>query len=169
MNEIMSGVYVGIVKSNKLDAEGRIEITLEGVAGNAGSYPARIATLMAGNARGTLFLPEKDDQVLVAFVNGSISEPIVIGGVWNIHDKPPDSNANGENDIKLIKTRGGNEIRLIDTNGDEKIEILSPQGKISITADTITLNGNTHITGTLDVGSDSGPKTHIDKNEITGQ
>lgn len=34
----MPGVYLGVVKNNKLDAEGRIEITLEGVSGNVDSY-----------------------------------------------------------------------------------------------------------------------------------
>lgn len=168
MNEFMQGVYVAIVKSNKLDAEGRIEIMLEGISGNARSYPARIATMMAGNGYGTLFLPEKDDQVLVAFINGSVSEPIVIGGLWNIQDKSPEGNTNGENNIKLIKTRSGNEIRIIDEGGKELIEIQSPQGKIKIKGSEITLDGNVHITGTLDVGPDPGPRTHIDGNEITG-
>ncbi len=177
MNNIMSGVCVGTVKSNKLDAEGRIEITLEGVAGNAGPYPARIATLMAGNGYGTLFLPEENDQVLVAFVNGSINEPIVIGGVWSKVDKPPDANADGKNTTKLIKTRAGNEIRITDKNSAEKIEITGKEGKtrvvldianktIEIMTEKITLNGNVDVTGKLVVGSSS--KTTIDGNKITG-
>ena len=106
--------------------------------------------------------------MLVAFINGSISEPIVIGGLWNIQDKSPEGNTNGENNIKLIKTRSGNEIRIIDEGGKELIEIQSPKGIIKIKGSEITLDGNVHITGTLDVGSDPGPKTHIDKNEISG-
>jgi len=159
---------VGKVKSNKLDSEGRIEITLEGVSGNAKTYPARVATFMAGDQRGFQFLPEEQDQVLVAFEQGRIELPVVIGTLWSADKKPPDMNVNGANNVKLIKTLGGNEIRIIDERNKESIEILSPHGKISITADTITLDGKVHITGTLDVGPDAGPKTHIDKNEITG-
>ncbi|HMV13628.1 MAG TPA: phage baseplate assembly protein V [Nitrosomonas sp.] len=169
MNGAIPGVYIGIVKSNKLDAEGRIEITLEGVSGNAKSYPARIATLMAGNGYGTLLLPEKDDQVLVAFINGAISEPVVIGGLWSVQDKSPETNASGENNIKLIRTRSGNEIRIIDEGGKELIEIQSPNGKIMIKGSEITLDGSVHITGTLDVGPELGSQTHIDGNEITGR
>lgn len=168
MNGTIPGVYIGIVKSNKLDAEGRIEITLEGVSGNAKSYPARIATMMAGNAYGTLFLPEKDDQVLVAFINGAISEPVVIGGLWSIQDKSPETNSSGENNIKLIKTRSGNEIRIIDEGGKELIEIQSPKGNIKIKGSEITLDGNVIVTGTLDIGQEGGLRTHIDKNEISG-
>lgn len=169
MNEIMAGVYVGVVARNQPDETGRIEITLEGLSGHARSYPARIATLMAGEGYGTVWLPENNDQVLVAFINGSINEPIVIGGLWGARAHMPEANAGGSNTIKLIKTRSGNEIRIIDEDGSERIEIRSQNGNILIAASEITLDGNAHITGTLDVGPDAGPKTHIDKNEITGQ
>ena len=46
-------------------------------------YWARIATLMAGNNRGTVFYPEKDDEVLVAFEHGDIDSPYIIGALWN--------------------------------------------------------------------------------------
>lgn len=130
---------------------------------------ARIATLMAGDTYGSLFLPEEGDQVLVAFERGCLNDPTIIGSFWGTNDEAPDDNSKGENNLKIIKTRGGNEMRIIDKNGEEKIEILSANGKITIQAETITLDGNVKITGTLDVGPDAGPKTHIDKNEITGQ
>lgn len=141
---------------------------------------------MAGNERGTLFLPEVDDQVLVAFVNGSVNgDPVIIGSIWSAKDKPPDYNDNGENDLKLIKTRSGNQISFVDTSDKEEIKIQSPHGKVligkdmieihsaseevkvTITSDTITLDGNVNITGTLDIGTNS--KTHIEGNTITGQ
>ena len=171
VNDTVHGVYVGTVKSNKLDSEGRIEITLEGINGNAGKYRARVATLMAGPERGILFLPEEEDQVLVAFEQGCFFRPIVIGALWNKRDKPPEMSGNENNDLKLIKTKGGNEIRIIEKNGEEKIEI-SSKGNIDIKGKTITLNGDVHITGVskldkeLEVGT--GPKTVINKNEITG-
>lgn len=168
MNEMMYGVYVAVVENNTLDDDAKIEITLEHVAGNH-KCRARIATLMAGNERGSLFLPEKNDQVLVAFEQGMFEFPVIIGALWSRKDKPPDTNSDGNNDLKLIKTRGGNEIRVIDEKGKEKIEIVSEKGEISIMADKIILKGDVHITGTLDVGADGGFKTHINKNEIKGE
>lgn len=168
MNDMMFGVYVAVVENNKLDDDAKIEISLTKVSGDR-KLRARVAALMAGNERGCLFLPENKDQVLVAFEQGMLEDPVIIGTLWSRKDQPPDTNSNGENNLKLIKTRGGNEIRLIDTDGEEKIEIVSEQGKISITADIITLEGNVHIIGTLDVGPEAGPKTHIENNEITGQ
>jgi uncharacterized protein involved in type VI secretion and phage assembly len=36
-------------------------------------------------------LPEKDDEVLVAFENGDIRRKAIIGGLWNGTDRPPES------------------------------------------------------------------------------
>lgn len=171
VNDAVYGVHIGTVKSNKLDSEGRIEITLEGINGNAGKYRARVATLMAGPDRGMLFLPEEEDQVLVAFEQGCFFRPVVIGALWNKQDKPPEMPDNQNNDFKLIKTKGGNEIRIIEKGGKERIEI-SSKGDINIKGKTITLDGDVHITGVsrldeqLEVGT--GPKTIISKNEIKG-
>lgn len=167
MNSDLVGVHMAVVESNKLDNEGRIKISLQGIAGKASAYPARIASFLAGKDRGALFLPEIDDQVLVAFVNGSPDHPVVIGCLWSSKGKPPETNGDGENDVKLIRTRSGNEIRLTDTSGEEKIEILTPaNGKITIRGKQITLEGDVHVTGKLEVGN--GPKTTINGNEITG-
>lgn len=124
MNDLMFGVYVAIVENNTLDDDAKIEITLENVAGKK-KCRARIAALMAGDQRGCLFLPENKDQVLVAFEQGLFEYPVIIGALWSRKDKPPDGNSDGNNNLKLIKTRGGNEIRMIDEDDKEKIEIIN--------------------------------------------
>ena len=130
------GVVVGIVKSNKLDAQGQIEIRLPRLTAAEIGHAARVATLMAGDQRGTLFLPEEGDEVLVVFESGDISKPYVIGALWNGKDKPPETNSDGKNNLRLIKSRSGNQVRLDDTSGAEKIEIIDNTGKNKITIDT---------------------------------
>ena len=44
---------------------------------------ARLATLMGGNNRGSWFIPDVDDEVLVVFEGGDPRRPYVIGGLWN--------------------------------------------------------------------------------------
>lgn len=122
------GVHIAVVRNNRFDSQGRIEVALEGASSLAGAYPARLSTLHAGNGFGVQFLPETGDQVLVAFVNGYPDELVVLGGLWSSVDKPPEANANGNNDVKIIKTRSGNTIRLVDTDGSEAIEVSDSAG-----------------------------------------
>jgi uncharacterized protein involved in type VI secretion and phage assembly len=160
MNGMLGGVYLAIVEGNKLDERGRIGITIPH-SDRAGSYSAQIASFMAGNGRGALFLPEKKDQVLVAFVNGVADAPVIIGSLWSRTDKPPEANSDGENDVKLIRTRGGNEIRITDKNGEETIEITAKK-EVTIKAQKIVLDGIVEVVGT------TGSKTTINGNQITG-
>ena len=124
MNGVMNGVYIGIVESNTLDNKAKIRIKIPEIMGNT-ILEARIATLLAGDKYGSLFLPEKNDQVLVAFERGCGDDPVIIGSIWGTKSSAPDPNSNGKNDLKVIKTRGGNEIRLVDEKGNEKIEIIN--------------------------------------------
>ncbi|MGH9936309.1 MAG: phage baseplate assembly protein V [Blastocatellia bacterium] len=133
----VSGVVVGIVLDNKDQQElGRIKVRLPGLSDDEVGHWARVAVLMAGKERGTFFLPEKDDEVLVAFENGDITRPYIIGALWNGQDKPPDANADGKNNLRFIKSRSGHIVRLDDTDGAEKIEIIDKTGNNSVTFDT---------------------------------
>ena len=52
---------------------------------------ARVAVPMAGMACGFYFIPDIDDEVLVAFEHGDLDRPFVLGGLWNSDDPPPES------------------------------------------------------------------------------
>ena len=111
---------VATVKSNKLVNGGCIEIS---VAGIGETFLAWVATPMAGSDRGVLFLPEVGDQVLVAMVAGADVKWAVLGSLWSSNEMPTETNADGENDEKVIRTRGGNVVKLVDTKNAERIEI----------------------------------------------
>jgi uncharacterized protein involved in type VI secretion and phage assembly len=130
------GVVVAIVTNIKDPEEmGRVKLRYPWLGENAEGYWARIASPMAGNDRGIYFLPEVEDEVLVAFEHGDLRFPYVIGSLWNGRDKPPVKNDDGNN-IRLIKSRSGHMIRLTDTDGSEKIEIIDKSGKNRILLDT---------------------------------
>lgn len=130
------GVMIGIVTDNK-DPEGlgRIKLRFPELHDSDSVLWARLAVPMAGAQRGTFLLPEVDDEVLVAFARGDITVPFVLGSLWNGTDTPPDTNSNGENNLRFIKSRSGHLIRLDDTDGAEKIEIIDKTGNNSITFD----------------------------------
>lgn len=126
--EKIYGVVIGLVKNN-IDPErlGRVELTFPYLSDVNVSNWARIATLMAGgdiesgSSWGMYFLPDVGDEVLVAFEQGEINKPIVIGSLWNGLARPPEKNADGQNRIRLIKTKAGHTITLDDTSGAEEI------------------------------------------------
>jgi uncharacterized protein involved in type VI secretion and phage assembly len=91
---------------------------------------------MAGKERGIYFLPEVDDEVLVAFEHGDVRFPYVVGALWNGKEAPPETNDDGKNNLRVIKSRSGHLIRLNDEDGKEKIEIIDKTEKNSIVFDT---------------------------------
>lgn len=128
------GAYCALVTDiNDPDGQGRVRIQLPWSpdTGNA-SYEAwaRIATLMAGNNRGTWLIPDIDDEVLVMFESGDPRRPYVIGGLWNGVDAPPETmDSAGENNLKTIKSRNGVTITLDDSNGQERLQMETPGGQ----------------------------------------
>jgi uncharacterized protein involved in type VI secretion and phage assembly len=130
------GVVVGVVTDNQdPDELGRVKVQFPWLASDAESTWARVATLMAGGDRGTFYLPEVDDEVLVAFEHGDGRYPYVLGALWNGQDTPPETNADGENNKRLIKSRSGMTILFDDTSGSEKIEIADKDGKNKLIVD----------------------------------
>lgn len=129
------GVVIGIITSNQDEEElGRVKVKFpwrgedEEDEGKSESYWARISSLMAGGDRGMVFYPEVDDEVLVAFEHGEINHPYVIGALWNGTDKPPETNSDGKNNIRKIKSRSGHEIIFNDEESGENMEIHSKSG-----------------------------------------
>ncbi|MCP4213806.1 MAG: phage tail protein [bacterium] len=126
-----AGVAAGIVTNNRdPDQLGRVKIKFPWLSDDNETDWVRIATLMAGADRGTVFLPEVDDEVLVAFEFGDINHPLVIGALFSGADAPPEGNADGQNNIRKITSRSGHEIVFNDDAqaGLEKVEIKTNKG-----------------------------------------
>ncbi len=132
----ISGVVAGIVTNNK-DTEklGRVKVKIPRLSGEDESNWARVISFMAGKERGAFFLPEVDDEVLVAFEYGDINMPYVIGSLWNGKDVPPENNSDGKNNIRVIRSRSGHVITLDDSDGSEQIKIMDKTEKNMIIID----------------------------------
>lgn len=131
------GVVVGVVTNNQdPDGLGRVRVRLPWLSATEESHWARLAVPMGGKDRGVYFLPEVDDEVLVAFEHGDLRLPYVLGALWNGQDTPPADNRDGKNNLRVIKSRSGHVIRLNDEDGKERIEIVDKDGKNSIVIDT---------------------------------
>src|SRR5512147_2546974 len=103
---IWYGVYPALVTDIKdPDGQGRVKVTLPWAVDTGGARFeawARVATLMAGNNRGTWFVPDVNDEVLVAFEGGNSRKPCVVGALWNGTDSPPESMDGSGNNYKKV-------------------------------------------------------------------
>lgn len=133
----IGGIVLGIVTNNHdPEGQGRVKVKFPWLTDSDESYWARVATFMAGKERGAFFLPEVGDEVLVGFDHGDIDSPYVLGALWNGVDTPPETNADGKNNIRKIKSRSGHQIIFDDTSGSEKIEIETKAGHKIVLDDT---------------------------------
>jgi uncharacterized protein involved in type VI secretion and phage assembly len=115
------------------DGQGRVKVSLPWAPdGDSARYEAwaRLATLMAGANRGTWFIPDTGDEVLVSFQSGDPRWPYVLGVLWNGSDAPPESmDGNGDNERKVIRSRNGVRIELDDSDGKERFRVETPGGQ----------------------------------------
>lgn len=141
------GLFYGVYPARVIDIvdpdqQGRVKVRLPWSpdAGD-GNYEAwaRLATMMAGNNRGTFYIPDVDDEVLVAFEGGNARRPYVVGALWNGQDSPPEQmDGDGHNYLKTILSRQGVRITLDDTDGATKLRLETPMGQSIVLSDEDT-------------------------------
>ena len=66
---------------------------------------AQLGTPMNGNKFGWFTMPDIDDAVVVAFIEGDITQPIILGGVWSKPDQSPEPNEDGKNNFRGYRSR----------------------------------------------------------------
>ena len=132
---MVRGVSVATVVQNK-DPEslGRVKVRFPWRENPDESHWARIAVPMAGNNRGTWFLPEVGDEVLVACDAERVEHPYVLGALWNGQDAPPETNSDGKNDLRMIRSRSGHEI-VFDDGAQGRIDIHLKENKRRVRLD----------------------------------
>lgn len=123
------GVAVATVADNEdPEKQGRVKLSYPWRESDKDSDWARVATPMSGSKYGAYFLPEVGDAVLVAFKNGDIHHPYVIGSLWTGKQKPPEDNASGDNDKRVIKSRKGHSVEFDDNKSEAKVKIETEAG-----------------------------------------
>jgi uncharacterized protein involved in type VI secretion and phage assembly len=132
------------------DGQGRVQISLPYLGGENESTWAPVATLMSGGSRGSWFMPQPGDEVLVAFNQDDVAHPFVIGYVWNGEDKPPETDPQ----VRVLRTVNGHEIRIYDPDvagGDQgyiRIQYARGDGAtnvVEVANSGITLRSDTAI------------------------
>ena len=135
------GVMTGIVAKNyDANMPGRVCVTIPVRDKDANELQwARMAMTSGGKNWGHYFLPEVGDQVLLAFEQGNIEKPYIIGCVAKDTDRFLNRCTDEKNQYKKIVTKNGNTILFEDNQeGDgekDKIEIMTAQEEYRIALD----------------------------------
>ena len=149
-NRKIDGVMVGIVTNNN-DPEGlgrgKLKLSIREVENETDWV--RIATFFAGNGRGSYFIPEVGDEVLVAFHLGEVRQPYVIGMLWSRNNVPPAEDVMGfqQNNIRKFTSRAGHEIVFDDGVLHGKVKITTRRGQVIEMDDLLDKITITDMTG----------------------
>lgn len=119
--------YFGVVEALVVDVidpdkEGRVKIQFPWFDEDMVTEYCRVRQFYAGNGYGAFFVPEKGDEVLVAFIHGDMRMPMILGGLYNGKDKPP-SDRQKDKDQKMIRTKAGHELVFDDSEKERRIKL----------------------------------------------
>lgn len=123
----VSGLTVGVVQGLDDPAgQVRLQVWLP----NLGDHPtvwARLAVPDAGNGYGTFFVPSVGDEVVVGFIAGELTAPVVLGAMWGAAAPPPEESPD-DNHVRSIVTPAGHTLRFDDGDGGT-VELRSADGR----------------------------------------
>ncbi len=158
------GVYPAtVVDLSDPQSQGRVKVRLEWALDTDSArfeLWARLATLMAGGGRGSWFVPEPGDEVVVGFEAGNPARPYVLGALWNGKDAPPVSmDGAGRNNVRRFHSRAGSMITLDDTDGAVAVRIETPLGQ------TVELDDSG--SGSVEVRDASGNSVRLESSGLT--
>src|SRR5262245_2736732 len=124
LDAVQYGLHYGIVCQNKdPDNLDRIKVRLPWLdAGDTDqTHWAQLLTPMEGKKFGWYVLPDVDDVVIVMFIAGDMSQPVVVGGVWSKPDFSPEPNEDGKNNFRGFRSRCGHRMVFDDTKSGTKV------------------------------------------------
>jgi uncharacterized protein involved in type VI secretion and phage assembly len=146
----ISGVVIAqVTDNNDPNDQARVKLKFPWLDDNYESDWARITQLGAGgNQSGAVWIPEKDDEVLVAFEFGDIRRPYVVGSLYNGQDTPNLGSGlfdNGKVRRRGFISRAGHKFVFFDDDDGNKkgIAFISSDGNLKISLNET--NSEIHI------------------------
>lgn len=157
----IGGLHQGVVTASHDDpeGEGRIKVRIPVISSEDQGVWARLATLDAGlgdgdDPRGTFFIPEPGDEVVVGFFNDDPRDPVILG-MMHSSAKPTPLDITGENAEKGVVTRG--QLKLTFNDDKKSVTIETPNGNRA------ELNDDE---GSILLEDENGNKVQLDSNGI---
>ncbi len=129
INRKFPGVVTGTVMSvNDPLSLGRVQVRLPFIDAEDSSPWARVAVPMAGKQFGHYFIPDVDEEVLVAFEHGDVRAPYILGSLWTASAPPPLQSPQSQ--IRTIRTPAGVQIVMAERPAAISIQTGAPASPI---------------------------------------
>src|SRR5437588_3728018 len=161
----INGVVVAIVTDNNdPNNTARVKLKFPWPDDSYESDWARLAQLGAGKNSGALWIPEVNDEVLVAFEHGDIRRPFVVGNLYNGIDTPNEGTGlfdNGKVKRRGFISRKGHKFIFFDDASKAGVAIISSDGKLKISLNEtnseihISSQGKVHVQSQKDMTLES--------------
>ncbi len=163
------GVVTAVVTGNDdPEKQGRVKFKMPAMSSTYESNWAPVVQAGAGPDSGAAYIPEVQDEVLVAFANGDVTQPFVIGGLHNGVDKPRLGDGlfdNGKVTRRGFVSRKGHRLVFFDADGASGIALITSDNKLRV---ALNESGNElHIYGDVKVVVESGNELDLTAKKIS--
>ena len=110
-DQTFCGITVGVVTDIRdPDRKDRVKVRLLNRSDSVQETDfIRVMTPAAGKEFGFFDLPEVGDEVLVGFADGDLTDPYVLGSLWNTKAPPP-----VKNEIRVLKAKKAHRLEFND-------------------------------------------------------
>jgi len=172
----LAGAHIAkVVSVQDPQSKARVQVQLLS-ADPDGDAPiwARVAVPFAGDNYGAFLLPDVGCEVLVQFLAGDTTNPIVIGTLWNGATGIPESLPGNAVDRWTLCGKNGTRIAIVEESaGQEKVEIETPNGAKATLTDAsggsikLEVAGNTFEMSTSGVSIQTSSECKVQASTVT--
>ncbi|MGR4882460.1 VgrG-related protein [Streptomyces sp. LARHCF249] len=170
---VASAVVVDVMKPGDVpldgyrgqDEQGWVKLVFPWLADEEGGAEAYVSdwvrTVQFGGVRGGgLLCPEIGDEVLVAFEQGLLERPYVIGGLYNGKDRPsadglPLTDGYGRVNRRSVASRSGDRMELLDSAfAEQGVRLRTGDDRLTVHLDRQRTEITVHSDGTVNITAD---------------
>jgi len=172
----LSGAHIAkVVSVQDPQSQSRVQVQLLS-ADPEGEAPiwARVAVPFAGDNYGAFLIPDVGCEVIVQFLAGDTTNPIVIGTLWNGATGIPETLPGNAVDRWAICGKNGTRIAIVEESaGQEMVEIETPAGARATLTDQaggsikLEVAGNTFEMSTSGVSIQTSSQCEVQASTVT--
>jgi uncharacterized protein involved in type VI secretion and phage assembly len=151
-----ASLSLGVVEAlDDPDSANRVKVKLPWREDNGDGVWARVAAADAGDGYGVVSIPNVGQEVLVGFVDGDASAPVILGQLYNGTAAPPVTIDPDKNAVRMLMTPGGHALTF-DDGDSAAITVLSGKGHSIVIndADSAIVMEHKDSGNTLTISSD---------------